>query len=171
MPPPTSPPCAPSEPPIKNGMKIRGTLTIVDADQHDYEFRAQRTTGESTQRVISKSGDAKLYETTGKKPMMVAHLTTRADSSDPVSDLYDQLDKISKTRDPGTSTRPPRSGRTLLAEENASVVLSKKERRVRMQLCIDLDKTPDYQNELIRLMQKISQCFLINQRFLRQQLN
>ena len=137
---------------------MRGVLTVLNEEQ-DCEFRAQRSSGEPQQRIVAKSGDAKLYETTGKKPLMVAHLTTRADSSDPVSDLYDQLDAM--TAKQGRKAPQRRRQRQLLDEENIHVSLSQKERRVQMQLCIDLTKTPDHQNELIRLMQKISQCFLI----------
>lgn len=145
---------------------MRGVLTVLNEAQ-DCEFRAQRSTGESTQKVISKSGDAKLYQTTGKKPMMVAHLSTRADSSDPVADLYSQLDAIAAKQPNKPKAKPRKRDRQLLSEDNAQVYLSTKERVVQMHLSINLDKTPDYQNELIRLMQKISQCFLINQAFLR----
>ena len=148
-------------------LRIRGVLTQLNVSG-DCEFRAQRTTGEPAQKVLSKSGDAKLYETTGRKPMMVAHLTTRADASDPLADLYDQLDAMAAMQK--NSKKPQRQrGRKLLDEENAHVTLSQKERKVQMLLSIDLTKTPDFQNELIKLMQKISQCFLINQAFLRPQ--
>lgn len=159
---------APSEHPTKSEypLRMRGVLTVLN-EANDCEFRAQRTTGESTQKVISKSGDAKLYQTIGKKPMMVAHLTTRADSSDPVADLYQQLDAIAAKQSSKPKAKPRKRDRQLLNEEHAQVYLSQKERMVQMQLSIDLTKTPDYQNELIKLMQKISQCFLINQVFLR----
>lgn len=147
-------------------MRLRGVLTVLN-DEQDCEFRAQRSSGEPQQRVVARSGDAKLYETTGRRPLMVAHLATRADSSDPVSDLYDQLDAMAARQAKPAKARPRRRERTLLDEERARVTLSQKERLVTMQLSIDLASTPDYQNELIRLMQKISQCFLINQAFLR----
>ena len=164
----------PNTPPVREGKgvgafprRMKGVLTVLN-EENDCEFRAQRTTGEPMQKVLSKSGDAKLYETNGKKPMMVAHLTTRADASDPLADLYDQLDAMAAKHK--TSKKPQRQrGRKLLDEENAHVTLSQKERKVQMLLSIDLAKTPDYQNELIKLMQKISQCFLINQAFLRPQ--
>ena len=148
-------------------LRIRGVLTQLNVSG-DCEFRAQRSTGEPAQKVLSKSGDAKLYETTGRKPMMVAHLTTRADASDPVADLYDQLDAMAAKQKKGKKPQRQR-GRKLLDEENALVTLSQKERKVQMVLTIDLEKTPDYSNELIVLMQKVSQCFLINQAFLRPQ--
>ena len=159
---------APSEHPTKSEypLRLRGVLTVLN-DEQDCEFRAQRSTGESTQRVISRSGDAKLYATNGKRPMMVAHLSTRADSSDPISDLYQQLDAIAAKQPNKPKAKPRKRDRKLLSEDNAQVYLSTKERVVQMHLSIDLGKTPDYQNELIRLMQKISQCFLINQVFLR----
>ena len=150
-----------STPEVKYPLRIRGTLIQQTAD-HDYEFHAQRQTGISSQDPISKTADSKLYRTTGeKKPKMVAHVVVPSDSPDPVADIYEQVDRL--TRGLQTKAAPRLRGKLLLNQPDARIVFSRKERKLQMVLNINLNDTPNYQNQLIRLMQQISTCFAINQ--------
>ena len=130
-------------------------------NENDCEFHAQRSTGISSQQIIAKTGSSKLYKTTGMKPQLMAYLITPCSSSDPISDLYDQLDRL--TAQQPTKAKPRLRGRKLLEEPLADITFSQKDHTIDMHLGIDLACTPDYQNQLIKLMQKVSQCFVINQ--------
>ena len=139
--------------------KLRGTLTIKADD--DLEFRADRKTGISTQSELSHTREGKLYKTVGeKKNSMVAHIVLPADTKDPRAALYDQVDKL--TTGMQTKAKPRLKGQTLMDEDNCRVILSKKESRVEMVLAIDLKATPNYNQALMNLMYKVSQCFAIN---------
>ncbi len=142
--------------------RLKGVLTVLN-EANDCEFRAQRSTGESTQRVISKSGDGKLYQTTGKKPQMVAHLTTRADATDPISDLYDQLDKMAAQQQPKTAKQRPQRERVLMDEGGVKVTMSKAAKRVTVTMNINMAETPHYQQHLLKLFTQVQQCFLTNE--------
>jgi hypothetical protein len=145
-------------------MRLRGVLTVLN-DHQDCEFRAQRSTGVSTQKEMSSTKDSKLYKTTGeKKPKMVAHICVPADSSDPAADMQQQLQLLTKGLQ--TKAKPKLRGRVLLNESDCRVVLNEKERRVQAIFDIDLTASYDHQNQLIRKMQKISTCFAINQPYL-----
>jgi len=140
--------------------KIRGTLTIKAGD--DMEFRAQRSTGISSQEEIAKTAAGKLYRTVGeKKNSMVAHIVVPDGETDPAAFLYDSVEKL--TRGLQTKARPKLKGKTLLDEPNARITLSRKESRVEMVLSIDLKATPNYQSALMNLMYKVNQCFATNQ--------
>ena len=169
-PPSLTAPCAPSAAPTDgaaapaatDGLKIRGTLTIVSAADHDYEFRAQRQTGVSTQEVVSQTAVSKLYRTTGeRKPKLVAHLTTCADSADPAADLSEQLARLTKTFDrPAT---PRLRGRVLLDDSTGlRVTHNQKQQVLECVLRFDLNTTKDLQSTLIKRMQEISTCLAIN---------
>ncbi len=165
-----TPPCDPSVQPTEENvypLRLRGVLTVLN-DQQDCEFRAQRSTGVSTQKEVSSTKDSKLYKTTGeKKPKMVAHITVPADSADPAADMQKQLQQLTKGMK--TKAKPKLQGRVLLDEKDCRVVLNEKERRVQVIFDLDLTTSNDHQNQLIRKMQKISTCFAINQPYLSQQ--
>ncbi len=166
---PPIPPCDPSAPSTESTvypLRLRGVLTVLN-DQQDCEFRAQRSTGVSSQKEVSSTKDSKLYKTTGeKKPKMVAHITVPADSADPAADMQKQLQQLTKGMK--TKAKPKLNGRVLLDEKDCRVVLNEKERRVQVIFDIDLTASYDHQNQLIRKMQKISTCFAINQPYLSQ---
>ena len=147
-----------TSPPVPR--KIRGTLTIKAED--DMEFRAERKTGISSQHELSRTAAGKLYQTVGeKKKSTVAHIVIPESEPDLRAFLYDTVDKL--TRDMQTKARPRLKGKTLLDEPNTRVTLSKKEHCIEMVLRINLDATPNYNQELMNLMMKVNQCFAINQ--------
>lgn len=142
--------------------KIRGTLTIKAED--DMEFRAQRSTGISSQQQMAKCGDSKLYRTVGdKQQKMVAHIVIPNDSTDPRADIFEQAEKLCKTM-PASGRRAPRlKGRSLMRDNEVSVVCNQKERSVQVVICIDVSRYPDYTSRLLTLMQRVNQCFATNQ--------
>ena len=150
----------PQEQPLPVPRKIRGTLTIKAED--DMEFRAQRSSGISSQQEISHTREAKLYRTVGeKKNTIVAHISMPADTQDRRAYLYEQVDKL--TADEPTKARPKLKGRRLLSDEEVTVTTCEKEGRVQVVLDIDVARYPDYTSRLLTLMQRVNQCFATNQ--------
>lgn len=143
--------------------KIRGTLTILEED--DMEFRAQRSTGISTQAVVKSDGKSKIYETVGeKKQNMVAHLVVSKDDPDPAGTMFAQLAKLTKDMQP--KKLPPMRGKVLLDDESARVAFNNEGKKIDIRMTIDLQATPNYNQSLMNLMYKINQCFAINQTLL-----
>ena len=141
--------------------KLRGTLTILEND--DMEFRAQRSTGEANQIEKSRYKSSKIYETVGeKKSNTVAHIVIPKDSVDPVGDIYEQLEHLTKGMDVKKKISAPR-GKRLCDEKDCVVTLNKEKKRVEVRIDIDLAEYPNYQSRLMELMYKLNQCFAINQ--------
>jgi hypothetical protein len=139
--------------------RVRGVLTIREGD--DMEFRAERKTGVSAQQEIAKTAAGKLYRTVGeKKQSVVAHIVVPDGETDPTAFLYETVERL--TRGMQTKARPKMRGKTLMDDDNARITLSKKEHKVEMVLTIDLAATPNYNQALMNLMYKVSQCFAIN---------
>ena len=148
-------------------VKLKGVMTVLN-EAGDSEFRAQRSTGQSSQQVMATtSGGAKVYKTVGKRPQVIAHLTASADACDPYADLQAQLDRLTAKAAPRSMTarKPAKSDRVLMNEKGICALLSR-DGKISIDAIIDLAETPDYTNTLISIMQKLSQCFLINQQFL-----
>lgn len=139
--------------------KIRGVMTIFKED--DMEFRAERSTGISTQSVIKQQGKSKVYQTVGdKKNNYVAHLVVDKDDPDPASTMADQLEKLTKDMQP--KRIPKARGRRLLDDKNVQVVFSKTSKKIDIHMNIDIAETPNYNQSLMNLMYKINQCFATN---------
>ncbi len=139
--------------------KLRGTLTIKDCD--DLEFRADRVTGLSSQEEIAKTRDGKLYRTVGeKKRSTVAYIKVPDDVVDIPAFIYENVEKL--TRGMETKARPKLRGKCLMKNDDISIVLNKKVRMLEVNFRIELERYPAYNNRLITLMQRISQCFASN---------
>lgn len=144
--------------------KVRGTLTIKSED--DMEFRAERSTGQAAQKVIKKSGQSKLYDTVGdKQSKRVVHLVTESDNPDCVGTFYSQLEELTAGMEPEEKQRrwDKRSQRVLANDADLFVAANKKEKSIRVTMTINVATTPNYNTQLINLMQRTSQCFAINQ--------
>lgn len=140
--------------------RIRGTLIVKEGD--DVEFHAQRSTGLSAQEQVASCGQSKLYRTVGEKTQkMVAHLSIAADSPDPRADLMEQVEKL--TRDMPTNATPRIKGKTLLRDDDVSIVTNKRDHLVQVTMRIDVQQYPNYISRLLTLMQRINQCFASNQ--------
>ena len=139
--------------------RVRGTLTIKAGD--NMEFKAYRETGESSQQLVAKNGDSKLYRTVGeKKPKTICHVVVPEDSTDPAAYIYDKVEELTKTLQ--TKARPKLKGTVLKADDDLHVTLSKKDHRLEVVMTIDLQLRPNYQQELMNLMYRTNQCFAIN---------
>ena len=142
---------------------IRGTLKVLN-EEHDLEFRATRATGESNREEISSTKNSQLYKTKGtKQQTLVAHLTARPDSPDPLADMYGQLQKLAKDAKLETKEEPKLRGEKLLDSKNLSVILSKKEHKIDVRISIDLAQHPDYKDEFYKAIVELNKCFSINQ--------
>lgn len=144
--------------------KIRGTMTVSEDDS--MEFRPQQA-GEPQQELIRKSGQSKLYRTTGKKEQkLIAHLVCDADAPDAFSELSRQLEQCAAVLE----TREPRKpvGAVLLHKEDVDVRFNRTKRIMQVAFSIDLNVYPNYQKRFMNLMQEINQCFAINPTFSRQ---
>jgi len=140
--------------------KLRGTLTIKDFD--DLEFRADRSTGESSQALIAQKGKSRLYRTVGaKQQSMVMHAVAPADCKDPRAFFLEQADTL--TKDMESKAKPKLKGTRLLDDDDLRIVYNKTRKCLEIIMSIDLEKFPGYNNRLINLMQRTSQCFAINQ--------
>jgi hypothetical protein len=154
--------------PLPVPRKIKGTLTIKADD--DMEFRAQRSTGVSSQQQIAKCGDSKIYDTVGeRKPKRICHIVIDKESTDPVAEIYDQVEQLTKGMNPTRAVgKRPKGARLLMNDGDVAVDISRKEHTIGITLKIDVSQTPNYNNQLMNLMQRVSQCFAINQTSLNQ---
>lgn len=145
--------------------KVRGTMTIKSGD--NMEFRAYRETGSSTQQEIARKGDSKLYRTVGeKKNSLVAHIVLPADTTDPRAEIVEQVERLTAGLQPKAKTRL--RGKTLLSDDEVTVVACLKEHTVQVTLNINARQHPDYTSRLLTLMQRVNQCFATNQTSLAQ---
>ncbi len=163
--PPTGGAAAPGGP-LPVPRKLRGVLTIKAMD--DMEFRADRHTGATSQKEIASDRTAKLYRTVGeKKNSLVLHAVAPSDCTDPRAYFTDCVERMTEGME--TKKKPKLRGVRLMDDEDLTVTYQKCTRTIEATLRIELEKTPAYNNRLINLMQRISQCFVINQTTFRKQ--
>ena len=78
-------------------ISFRAKVKVLN-EHHDMEIRAQRETGTSSQVVIAKTRNSKLYMTTAEKhPQLVAHLSTLNEVPDRAAALNDELAQLLKS--------------------------------------------------------------------------
>lgn len=143
--------------------KLPGTMRVMNANL-DLEFKVSQSTGESNREEISSTKNSQLYKTKGtKQQTLVAHLTARPDSPDPLADMYGQLQKLAKDAKLETKEEPKLRGEKLLDSKNLSVILSKKEHKIDVRISIDLAQHPDYKDEFYKAIVELNKCFSINQ--------
>lgn len=147
------------EQPLPVPRRIRGTMILKEGD--DMEFRAQRSTGISSQEEIAKTAGSKLYRTVGeKKQSLVAHIVVPEGTADPAAYIYDCAEKLTKGMQ--TKAKPKMRGTALKNDDDLRITLSKKEHKLEVTMTIDLQKKPNYQQELMNLMYRTNQCFATN---------
>lgn len=151
-------------PPIKYPYRIPGAIILLNPE-NDMEFHATRSTGKSSQIVIAKTKNSKLYMTTGEKhPQLVAHLSTLNEVPDRAAALHDELERLAKS----ITQKPLRAlqGRFLLKDETTSVVYNQKSGMIDVRLRIDLNATPNAEKALIAKMQAVNVCLHTSAPFL-----
>lgn len=140
--------------------KVKGTLTILSDD--DMQFKAQRSTGISSQQEIATAaGGSKIYRTVGERQQKtIAHIVVPPGTPDAAAYIYGKVDEL--TKDMQTKAKPRLRGTTLKSDPDLRITLSKKEHRLEVTMNIDLSQKPNYQQELMNLMYRTNQCFAIN---------
>ena len=144
------------------GKKFRGIATLYEDGKVD--FRPQQE-GPPQQRGISSTRNGKLYETTGKQPKVVAHLTIDGKTVDRRAALYDELDKL--LPDDGQQARRPR-GRKLMDDADCRITFDGKQRTLQIQMDVDMQKVVDLDTHIFKLLTRITTCLAFNRTFLKQ---
>ena len=150
-------------------ISFRAKVKVLN-EHHDMEIRAQRETGTSSQVVIAKTRNSKLYMTTAEKhPQLVAHLSTLNEVPDRAAALHDELAQLLKS----ITLKPLRAlpGRFLMKDDMTSVVYNKKSGQIDVRLRIDLNATPNAEKALIARMQAVNVCLHTNAPFLKRHKN
>lgn len=138
--------------------RVRGSLLVRGDDSYEFTPYAE---GESTQDVIRQDGKSKVYRTKGKTPQVVAYLSVPGDTADPGTAIMRQAELL--TKDMRLADVPPIGREVLCDDPELRVAVDPEQHKVQVVMTIDLAQTPAYNNRLIYLMQRTSQCFAINQ--------
>lgn len=146
--------------------RVRGTATFHD--DMSVEFVPQGK-GEPVQRNVKKVGEARFYETDGEKSSSyVAHLKVSRDSSDPVGDMEEQLEKLTANLRKYPLAPTSRRHRCLLDREGLKVWHMKSERQVRVEMNLSTESA-DMSSVLLNLTSEVNKCLVINKTSLRPQ--
>ena len=138
--------------------RVRGSLLVRGDDSYEFTPYAE---GESTQEVLKQKGKSKIYRTKGKTPQMVAYLSVPGDSPDPAAAIMDAAAEM--TSDMRHTEAKLIAGIVLTDDPELRIAFDREKRQLQVVMNIDLTQTPAYNNRLIYLMQRTSQCFAINQ--------
>ncbi len=142
----------------------RGTATIYEDDSIEFRPCAK---GEPSQRNVKRSGSSKFYQTNGEKESnYVAHLMASTDALDPVGEMLQDFDTLTKDLQP----KLPKEPRTkpLMKKDGLSVYLDKKEHKLKVfcEILLDAETTAyspaDWAYTLIA--QPLNICFTSNRK-------
>lgn len=139
--------------------KVRGTATYL-GDEFTFKPTEQ---GEPTQLNVRSCKGGKTFETTSEtKPLKVAHLTCPANAADPYSEYISQLERLGIK--PQTEQKMPEKQR-LVSEGGMEVYLNNKEGILTFQGTIDLNKSLNWQSEVMRQLQTIMRTLPAEKKF------
>jgi len=120
---------------VKEKWHGRGTATIYEDDS--IEFRPSGK-GEPSQRNVKRAGNSKFYETNGEKESSyVAHLMASRSATDPVGDMLNDFETLTRELKPQLPMEP--RTKPLMKKEGLSVYLDKKEHKLKVFCEILLD--------------------------------
>ena len=149
---------------IKEKWHGRGTATIYEDDSIEFRPCAK---GEPSQRNVKRSGASKFYQTNGEKESnYVAHLMARTDALDPVGEMLQDFETLTKELDPKLPVKP--RAKPIYQKDGLAVYLDKKEHLLRIfgEIVLDANKNPyspaDWAYTLIGA--QLSQCFTSNRK-------
>jgi len=148
---------------MEKGQKFKGTATLWSDGRVD--FRPQAA-GDPRQRGIAETRDGKLYETTGQKPQVVAHLKCDARTVDRAAALHQALEELLPPEE--RRLKPPR-GRLLLQDADLEVRLNQQTRHVEVRIDMDTTRVLDIDNHIFKLLTRINTCLAFNRTLLRPQ--
>lgn len=139
--------------------KLRGWATY---EGDEFTFKPTEE-GSPSQLNVKTCKGAKTFETTSeKKPLRVAHLTCPADTADAFSEYVNQLLKLGIM--PQDEKQLPEKQR-LVNEGDVQVYLNSKEGVLTFQGNINLNKSLNWQSEVMRQLQIIVRTLPINKTF------
>lgn len=147
-------------------LKVRGQATI-DTTTGDVEFKAYQQ-GEPVQRNVKKRGQSTFYETEGHgQSSYVCHLKVAKDSADPVAEMQEKLEYLTR----GLTKKKPLlpKGKRLTSSENLVVIHNRQQNKVSVFMNIDLNSEGELSAKLFNLTAEVNKCFAINRTSLRQQ--
>lgn len=141
-------------------LSVRGTAKI-NRETGDINFRAYQEGSGPAKEVLKKRGDSQLYVTLGEKESsMVAHLRVKTTDPDPVAQLYEDLQYVTK----GMQKQEPRvpTSKQLLDKEGVKVWLNKSRKQIVVRMAIDIDTKEPLNATLFNLTAEVNKCFVIN---------
>ena len=139
--------------------KVRGTATYLG---DEFSFRPTEQ-GEPAQLNVRSCKGGKTFETTSEtKPLKVAHLTCPANAADPYTEYISQLERlgIKPQKEQKMSVR-----QRLVNEAGMQVFFNNKEGLLTYQGCIDLNKSLNWQSEVMRQLQTIMRTLPAEKKF------
>lgn len=149
----------------KSPRKVRGTATFHDDDSVEFQPWGN---GEPVQKSVKKKGDSRFYETEGEKQSSyIAHLKVAKDSSDPVAEMYEQLQYFTKSLQKNEPKEP--KGKRLLDKKAVQVWHKKADNKVIVRMEIPTDTGAELSSILFNLTSDVNKCFAINRNSLRPQ--
>ena len=141
--------------------QIRGVLKALGEDK--YMFTPQGH-GESTQANIVSIGNAKMYDTVGKKPQRMVSLKVSSDAPDIRRELQQQLDELLK--DCKTEAeQPPKATEQVVClykGEHVRLYVDEPCRLIRMYHEIPMVQGVNYAQEMMNTMIKCNQVLTVN---------
>ena len=139
--------------------KVRGTATYLG---NEFIFKPAEQ-GEPTQLNVKTCKGAKTFETTSEtKPLRVAHLTCPANAADPYAEYISQLEHLGIK--PVTEQKMSEKQR-LVSDGGMEVFLNNKEGILTYQGCINLNKSLNWQSEVMRQLQTIMRTLPAEKKF------
>ena len=141
--------------------QIRGVLKALGEDK--YMFTPQGH-GESTQANVVSVGNAKMYDTVGRKPQRMVSLKVSSDAPDIHRALQQQLDELMK--DCKTEAeQPPKATEEVVClykAEHVRLYVDEPQKLIRMYHEIPMVQGVNYAQELMDTMIKCNQVLTVN---------
>ena len=135
----------------------------MNAETGDFDFKPWGGTGATIKKSEKKKGDSTFYETEGEKQSSyIAHLKVSKDADDPVGEMFDQLQYLTKTMVKAEPKQP--KSRAILDQEKVKVWYRKDEGKVIVRMEIDnaAKSALSLSTQLFNLTQEVNKCFAIN---------
>lgn len=140
---------------------IRGVLTPLGGDE--YHFRPQGK-GEATQTNVVSIGNAKMYDTVGKKPQRMVSLKVSSDAPDIRRELQQQLDELMKDCKTEAEQPPKQTEQVvcLFKGEHVRLYVDEPQKMIRMYHEIPMVQGVNYAQEMMDSMIKCNTVLTVN---------
>jgi hypothetical protein len=148
---------------MEKGQKFKGVATIWQDGKVD--FRPQAV-GEPQRKGISETKNGKLYESIGKNPKLIAHVSIDAKTTDKSAALHEELEKLLPKEE---RVLPPPAGRRLLLDDDMNIVLDEQHGLLQVRMDIDVRQVRDLDSCVFNLLTRINTCLAFNKTLLKQQ--